>query len=75
MSAIYKQHEAAFASVSAACDVALRKLSARKFDEQAQQCSGDAIAVMRSLRAAVKDDGRSWDRDLREAGFCVWQAV
>lgn len=60
---------------SAACDVALRKLASRKFDEQAQQCSGAAISTMRTFRAAVKDAGASWDRDLRDAGFNVLQAV
>lgn len=33
------------------------------------------VAIADEIRAAIKDQGYSWDRDLRDAGFDVWQAV
>lgn len=35
---------------------------------RARQIAGD-------FRAAVTDNGASWDQDLRRAGFSVWQAI
>lgn len=33
------------------------------------------VALIERISAAVKDQGRSWEGDLRAAGFEVWQAV
>lgn len=33
------------------------------------------LAIIEALTAAIQDQGRHWDQDLRAAGFTVWQAV
>jgi hypothetical protein len=33
------------------------------------------LALVDEIAAAIKDEGNSWERDLRDAGFDVWQAV
>jgi hypothetical protein len=33
------------------------------------------LALLKEIASAVRDAGNSWDRDLRDAGFDVWQAV
>lgn len=33
------------------------------------------LALLDEIADAVRDAGNSWDRDLRDAGFTVWQAV
>lgn len=37
--------------------------------------SSPAVDTLRDMRAAIKDEGRLWDDDLRAAGFNVLQAV
>jgi hypothetical protein len=33
------------------------------------------LAIVDEIAGALKDAGRSWDGDLRAAGFDIWQAV
>lgn len=35
----------------------------------------DCLATIRAVKAAIKDAGYSWDRELENAGFTVLQAV
>lgn len=51
---------------SAACADAARRIN---------NTGGDGEAFLPFYTALAKDDGYGWDRNLRDAGFDVWQAV
>ena len=113
---IYRQHDAAFANVSAYCiardgkrvatvafkfprDGASRLwcyvhlfgaemvrgyAAGYGYDKQSAACASAASRIdaeafddlrVEFLDAMRKDDGMGWDRNLRDAGFDVWQAV
>ncbi len=52
---------------SAAAYAAVRKIDRNAWPEH--------TAIIDRVTAAIKDQGRHWDQDLRAAGFEVWQAV
>lgn len=52
---------------SASAYVAVRAIDRNAFPEH--------MALIDAMREAITDTGRSWDRDLAEAGFVVCQAV
>lgn len=63
---------------SAAASVAAKKLHAVIQSELAHEPTAsrhDAINAIKLYDALRPDDGMTWDRRLRDAGFDVWQAV
>lgn len=53
---------------SAACSVAAKRVPLK-------DCDGDTTDATVFAAALSPDNGYSWDRRLRDAGFDVWQAV
>jgi hypothetical protein len=52
---------------SAAAHSAVRRIDRNAYPEH--------LAIVDEIAGAIKDEGRSWDADLRAAGFEVWEAV
>lgn len=63
---------------SAACAAAARKLTLSEgaYADGTPHRGAEERAAWEAFRGALaKDDGMGWDRNLRDVGFVVWQAV
>ncbi len=58
--------------ISAAAGSAVKRIVARNDERPTDAATRETILAM---QAAIKDSGYSWDRELENAGFTVFQAV
>lgn len=60
---------------SAACANAAKKITGEALKENNRYTYHDMAAFAAFLSAIEKDSGATWESQLRDAGFTVWQAV